>query len=134
MDRAARSRQKAFSWTPLTQSGVPSSPALEARDRTKACYSRSPAGLLPRLWVEGQSLSVPPAPGTPTTHPPGAMSGPAGCHTLYLSSVSVETLSGGLAVQKAISATLEQDVLPTPTVVHFRVTEQGITLTDIQRK
>ncbi|XP_021095984.1 tensin-4 isoform X2 [Heterocephalus glaber] len=58
----------------------------------------------------------------------------AGCHTLYLSSVSVETLSGALAVQKAISATLEQDVLPTPTVVHFRVTEQGITLTDVQRK
>eukprot|EP00069_Balaena_mysticetus_P021255 bmy_13563T0 len=59
---------------------------------------------------------------------------PAGCHALYLSSVSVETLSGALAVQKAISTTLERDVLPTPTVVHFKVTEQGITLTDIQRK
>ncbi|KAK2502365.1 hypothetical protein MC885_021293 [Smutsia gigantea] len=58
----------------------------------------------------------------------------AGCHALYLSSVSVETLTGALAVQKAISATLERDVLPTPTVVHFKVTEQGITLTDIQRK
>ena len=59
---------------------------------------------------------------------------PIGCHTLYLSSVSVETLSGALAVQKAISVTLERDVLPTPTVVHFKVTEQGITLTDVQRK
>nr|XP_019603217.1 PREDICTED: tensin-4 [Rhinolophus sinicus] len=58
----------------------------------------------------------------------------AGCHALYLSSVSVETLTGALAVQKAISATLERDVLPTPTVVHFKVTEQGITLTDVQRK
>ncbi|XP_051014476.1 tensin-4 [Acomys russatus] len=58
----------------------------------------------------------------------------AGCPTLYLSSVSVETLSGALAVQKAISNTLERDVLPTPTVVHFKVTEQGITLTDVQRK
>ncbi|XP_032473853.1 tensin-4 isoform X2 [Phocoena sinus] len=58
----------------------------------------------------------------------------AGCHALYLSSVSVETLSGALAVQKAISTTLERDVLPTPTVVHFKVTKQGITLTDIQRK
>ncbi|XP_037583325.1 tensin-4 isoform X3 [Cebus imitator] len=56
------------------------------------------------------------------------------CHTLYLSSVSVETLTGALAVQKAISATFERDVLPTPTVVHFKVTEQGITLTDVQRK
>ncbi|CAK6438410.1 unnamed protein product [Pipistrellus nathusii] len=58
----------------------------------------------------------------------------AGCHVLYLSSVSVETLTGALAVQKAISAILERDVLPTPTVVHFKVTEQGITLTDVQRK
>ncbi|XP_010990088.1 tensin-4 [Camelus dromedarius] len=58
----------------------------------------------------------------------------AGCHALYLSSVSVETLSGALAVQKAISTTLEKEVLPTPTVVHFRVTEHGITLTDVQRK
>nr|XP_012307450.1 tensin-4 isoform X1 [Aotus nancymaae] len=57
-----------------------------------------------------------------------------GCHTLYLSSVSVETLTGALAVQKAISTTFERDVLPTPTVVHFKVTEQGITLTDVQRK
>lgn len=65
---------------------------------------------------------------------PSTVSGPVGCHSLYLSSVSVETLSGALAVQKAISTTLEQDVLPTPTVVHFRVTEQGITLTDVQRK
>lgn len=58
----------------------------------------------------------------------------AGCQALYLSSVSVETLTGELAVRKAVSTTLERDVLPTPTVVHFRVTEQGITLTDVQRK
>lgn len=59
---------------------------------------------------------------------------PTGCQALYLSSVSVETLTGALAVQKAISTTLEREVLPTPTVVHFKVTEQGITLTDVQRK
>ncbi|XP_006889482.1 PREDICTED: tensin-4 [Elephantulus edwardii] len=58
----------------------------------------------------------------------------AGCHVLYLTSVSVETLTGAKAVQKAISTTFERDVLPTPTVVHFKVTEQGITLTDVQRK
>lgn len=46
----------------------------------------------------------------------------------------METLTGALAVQKAISTTFERDVLPTPTVVHFKVTEQGITLTDVQRK
>ncbi|NXG52223.1 TENS4 protein, partial [Psilopogon haemacephalus] len=56
------------------------------------------------------------------------------CNVLYLSSVNVETLTGAPAVQKAISSTFELETLPTPTLVHFRVTEQGITLTDIQRK
>ncbi|XP_037348502.1 tensin-4 [Talpa occidentalis] len=64
----------------------------------------------------------------------GCLKKSAGCHVLYLSSVSVETLTGVLAVRKAISTVLERDVLPTPTVVHFKVTEQGITLTDVQRK
>ncbi|XP_012621289.2 tensin-4 [Microcebus murinus] len=69
-----------------------------------------------------------------TDSPASCLKKSAGCHTLYLSSVSVETLTGALAVQKAISTTFERDVLPTPTVVHFKVTEQGITLTDVQRK
>lgn len=46
----------------------------------------------------------------------------------------METLTGELAVRKAVSTTLERDVLPTPTVVHFKITDQGITLTDVQRK
>ncbi|XP_072502471.1 tensin-4 isoform X2 [Notamacropus eugenii] len=58
----------------------------------------------------------------------------ASCQALYLSSVSVETLTGAMAVQKAISTTFERDTLPTPTVVHVKVTDQGITLTDVQRK
>lgn len=75
-----------------------------------------------------------PASDSPTHGQTSCLKISAGCHTLYLSSVSVETLSGALAVQKAISVMLERDVLPTPTVVHFKVTEQGITLTDVQRK
>lgn len=75
-----------------------------------------------------------PASDSPTHGQTSCLKLSAGCHTLYLSSVSVETLSGALAVQKAISVMLERDVLPTPTVVHFKVTEQGITLTDVQRK
>ncbi|XP_071433349.1 tensin-4 [Pithys albifrons albifrons] len=56
------------------------------------------------------------------------------CNVLYLSSVNVETLTGAPAILKGISCTLDLDTLPTPTLVHFRVTEQGVTLTDIQRK
>ncbi|XP_025972117.2 tensin-4 isoform X2 [Dromaius novaehollandiae] len=56
------------------------------------------------------------------------------CNVLYLNSVNVETLTGAPAIQKAISSTFELETLPTPTLVHFKATEQGITLTDIQRK
>uniref|UniRef100_A0A8D0L232 Tensin 4 n=1 Tax=Sphenodon punctatus TaxID=8508 RepID=A0A8D0L232_SPHPU len=58
----------------------------------------------------------------------------ATCNVLYLCSVSVETLTGVPAIQKAVSSTFELEKLPTPTIVHFKVTEQGVTLTDIQRK
>ncbi|XP_054849432.1 tensin-4 isoform X2 [Eublepharis macularius] len=56
------------------------------------------------------------------------------CNLLYLHSVTMETLTGQAAIRKAVSSTFELETLPTPTVVHFKVTEQGITLTDIQRK
>uniref|UniRef100_A0A8C3T6K6 Tensin 4 n=1 Tax=Chelydra serpentina TaxID=8475 RepID=A0A8C3T6K6_CHESE len=56
------------------------------------------------------------------------------CNVLYLNSVSVETLTGASAVQKAVSSTLELETPPAPTIVHFKVTEQGVTLTDVQRK
>ncbi|NXT72704.1 TENS4 protein, partial [Chaetops frenatus] len=56
------------------------------------------------------------------------------CNVLYLSSVNVETLTGAPAILKGISCTLELETLPTPTLVHFRVAEQGVTLTDVQRK
>ncbi|KAK2536197.1 Tns4 [Columba guinea] len=65
---------------------------------------------------------------------PSPLTKAAVCNVLYLNSVNVETLTGAPAIQKAISSTFEMETLPTPTLVHFRVTEQGVTLTDIQRK
>ncbi|NXJ98570.1 TENS4 protein, partial [Corythaixoides concolor] len=65
---------------------------------------------------------------------PALLERAAVCNVLYLNSVNVETLAGAPAVQKAVSSTFELETLPTPTLVHFRVTEQGVTLTDIQRK
>ncbi|NWU00318.1 TENS4 protein, partial [Urocynchramus pylzowi] len=56
------------------------------------------------------------------------------CNVLYLNSVNVETLTGAPAILKGISCTLELETLPTPTLVHLRVTEQGVTLTDVQRR
>ncbi|RMC05638.1 hypothetical protein DUI87_17723 [Hirundo rustica rustica] len=56
------------------------------------------------------------------------------CNVWYLNSVEMESLTGYQAVQKALSLTLVQDPSPISTVVHFKVSAQGITLTDNQRK
>uniref|UniRef100_A0ACB8FUT2 Tensin-3 n=1 Tax=Sphaerodactylus townsendi TaxID=933632 RepID=A0ACB8FUT2_9SAUR len=56
------------------------------------------------------------------------------CNVWYLNSVEMESLTGYQAVQKALSLTLVQEPPPISTVVHFKVSAQGITLTDNQRK
>ncbi|XP_023570148.1 tensin-3 isoform X2 [Octodon degus] len=58
----------------------------------------------------------------------------AACNVWYLNSVEMESLTGHQAVQKALSVTLAQEPPPESTVVHFKVSAQGITLTDNQRK
>lgn len=59
---------------------------------------------------------------------------PIACSVLYLTSVETESLTGPQAVAKASSAALSCSPRPTPAVVHFKVSAQGITLTDNQRK
>ncbi|XP_035804963.2 tensin-3 isoform X2 [Amphiprion ocellaris] len=58
----------------------------------------------------------------------------AACNVWYLGSVELESLTGHQAVQKATTTTLSMDPPPASTVVHFKVSAQGITLTDNQRK
>lgn len=58
----------------------------------------------------------------------------AACNVWYLNSVEMESLTGHQAVQKALSVTLAQQPPPLSTVVHFKVSAQGITLTDSQRR
>ncbi|XP_028259366.1 tensin-3-like isoform X2 [Parambassis ranga] len=58
----------------------------------------------------------------------------AACNVWYLGSVELESLTGYQAVQKATTMTLSMDPPQASTVVHFKVSAQGITLTDNQRK
>ncbi|XP_055786856.1 tensin-2 isoform X1 [Salvelinus fontinalis] len=58
----------------------------------------------------------------------------AACNVLYLNSVETESLTGPQAISKANGATLARNPQPAPTVVHFKVSSQGITLTDSQRR
>ncbi|XP_061745456.1 tensin-1 isoform X1 [Nerophis ophidion] len=56
------------------------------------------------------------------------------CNVLYINSVDMESLTGPQAIGKAISQTLATNPLPAATVVHCKVSPQGITLTDSHRK
>lgn len=56
------------------------------------------------------------------------------CNVLYINSVDMESLTGPQAIAKAITQTLATNPLPAATTVHFKVSTQGITLTDSQRK
>ncbi|XP_035482792.1 tensin isoform X4 [Scophthalmus maximus] len=58
----------------------------------------------------------------------------AACNVLYINSVDMESLTGPQAIAKAISQTLATNPLPAATTVHFKVSTQGITLTDSQRR
>ncbi|KAJ8409211.1 hypothetical protein AAFF_G00242320 [Aldrovandia affinis] len=58
----------------------------------------------------------------------------AACNVLYLNSVETESLTGPQAISKATSATLSRTPRPPATVVHFKVSAQGITLTDSQHR
>ncbi|XP_061112940.1 tensin-2-like isoform X2 [Conger conger] len=58
----------------------------------------------------------------------------AACNVLYLNSVETESLTGPQAISKATSATLSRSARHPATVVHFKVSAQGITLTDSQHR
>ncbi|XP_037106884.1 tensin-2-like isoform X2 [Syngnathus acus] len=58
----------------------------------------------------------------------------AACNVLYLNSVETESLTGPEAVSKATKSTLALSPRPAATMVHFKVSSQGITLTDSKRR
>ncbi|XP_037629880.1 tensin-2 isoform X3 [Sebastes umbrosus] len=58
----------------------------------------------------------------------------AACNVLYLNSVETESLTGPQAIAKATDASMGRNPRPAATVVQFKVTSQGITLTDSQRR
>ncbi|XP_062123570.1 tensin-3 [Drosophila sulfurigaster albostrigata] len=58
----------------------------------------------------------------------------AATNVLWLFSCDTESLTGNEAIRKAIRTMYEQRTLPETTEVHFKVSGQGITLTDNTRK
>lgn len=58
----------------------------------------------------------------------------AACNVHYLFTMETDQLTGSQAVKKTISQLFLTRPFPSPTVVHFKVSGQGITLTDQARK
>lgn len=58
----------------------------------------------------------------------------AACNVMFLCAVETESLTGPEAVKRAVSILFAKRPLPIPTEVHFKVTNQGITLTDNTRQ
>lgn len=58
----------------------------------------------------------------------------AACNVLYLFTCDTESLTGPEAIRKSISLLYSRKPLPKPTVVHFKVSQQGVTLTDNSRQ
>uniref|UniRef100_A0A1A9WRU9 SH2 domain-containing protein n=1 Tax=Glossina brevipalpis TaxID=37001 RepID=A0A1A9WRU9_9MUSC len=70
----------------------------------------------------------------PTAAQKQLMTQGAACNVLWLFSCDTESLTGEEAIRKAIRQMYAQAQSPIPTEVHFKVTQQGITLTDNTRK
>ncbi|XP_069691756.1 tensin-3-like isoform X5 [Periplaneta americana] len=58
----------------------------------------------------------------------------AACNVLYLYTLDTESLTGPQAIKKAVQHMFATRPLPAATVVHFKVSGQGITLTDNKRQ
>jgi len=58
----------------------------------------------------------------------------AACSVLYIASMDTESLTGPEAVSRAIESTLGLDPSSRTTVVHFKVSSEGITLTDLRHR
>ncbi|KAK3908941.1 Tensin [Frankliniella fusca] len=58
----------------------------------------------------------------------------AACNVLYLFTTDTESLTGPQAIRRAVQQLFMSRPLPSATVVHFKVSSQGITLTDNKRR
>ncbi|UYV76142.1 TNS3 [Cordylochernes scorpioides] len=72
--------------------------------------------------------------GTSLLSDPSSPQAAASCNVLFLHTVDTESLTGPQAIRKALGVTLALRPGPIALLVHFKVTPQGITLTDKQHK
>ncbi|XP_075211677.1 focal adhesion protein tensin isoform X4 [Lycorma delicatula] len=113
--------------------GCPNEPVFSSLSALVYQHSLMPLALPCRLVLpEGDSSRLTADTGTISTAQLLLAQG-AACNVLYLLTVETESLTGPQAIVRAV-AELFSGVLPTAAVVHFKVSGQGITLTDNKRQ
>nr|XP_020477284.1 tensin-1-like isoform X5 [Monopterus albus] len=114
--------------------GCPNEPYFGCLSALVYQHAITPLALPCKLIIPTTDL-IEEAPEDATTNPQAEqLKQGAACNVLYINSVEMESLTGPQAVAKAISETLAATSPPAATIVHFKVSSQGITLTDNQRK
>ncbi|XP_068067865.1 tensin-2 isoform X2 [Anomalospiza imberbis] len=123
--------------------GCPEEPYFGSLPALVLQHSITPISLPCTLRIPHAELQEEPPdpPGPPNVSTAGALLRQgAACSVLFLGSVGTEALTGPQAVAKAVGSLLEGapsaggSPRPPPSPVHFKVSAQGITLTDRQRK
>ncbi|XP_051869983.1 tensin-1 isoform X3 [Pristis pectinata] len=115
--------------------GCPNEPYFGSLSALVYQHSITPLALPCKLVVPSQDpVDKTPEPAALTNSATELLKQGAACNVLFVNSVDMESLTGPQAIAKAISGTLSTQPQPTATVVHFKVSSQGITLTDNQRK
>ncbi|XP_056371135.1 LOW QUALITY PROTEIN: tensin-2 [Oenanthe melanoleuca] len=123
--------------------GCPEEPYFGSLPALVLQHSITPISLPCALRIPHAELQEEPPdpPGPPNVSTAGALLRQgAACSVLFLGSVGTEALTGPQAVAKAVGSLLEGTPSrggppgPPPSPVHFKVSAQGITLTDRQRK
>ncbi|XP_035216145.1 tensin-like isoform X2 [Stegodyphus dumicola] len=112
--------------------GCPNEPVFGSLSALVYQHSITPLALPCKLVLPEEDLVAGPEP--QNTNNDTLLAQGAACSVLYLNSVEMESLTGPQAVKKALTETLAVKPLPTAVPVHFKVSEQGITLTDNTRK
>uniref|UniRef100_A0A673YAX1 Tensin 1 n=1 Tax=Salmo trutta TaxID=8032 RepID=A0A673YAX1_SALTR len=113
--------------------GCPNEPYFGCLSALVYQHAMTPQALPCKLVIPTRGEDVPDI-ATPTNQADYLLKHGAACNVLYINSVDMESLTGPQAVAKAISETMAAASPPTATIVHFKVSPQGITLTDNQRK
>uniref|UniRef100_A0A671LAR7 Tensin 1b n=1 Tax=Sinocyclocheilus anshuiensis TaxID=1608454 RepID=A0A671LAR7_9TELE len=115
--------------------GCPNEPYFGCLSALVYQHSITPLALPCKLVIPTRDpLEESPEIATPTNPAAEMLKQGAACNVLYINSVDMESLTGPQAIAKAISETMATSPTPSATIVHFKVSAQGITLTDNQRK